>query len=332
MKRIFLGLVVMGSVAATAQTTDKRFYIGANGRVGQIMDRVYTRSFVLNYDNYISETYNRSRPKADFSTAYGFDAQVGYFFSPNKKWGISSGVIFMQYDGSITIDNLRMEYQSWDKRGDTYRQVVTSAKPIVEEFTMRSITIPLVMKYRTSLSKKIGLVLDGAALYTVVAKSDYSGKATFNYEAIYQYNISSDGKVSMRYDDSPVPDATDWLITRAQYQKDKGDGNENAYFEKLYNDGYNVGIDQEVKGSGTTEYNKNALGLMLQGTFTYQLSDAIQANLGLYYMHQNFENTRADMQSRVTNKRGEYNSIQKNLVLNRNINYGVSVGLSMYLF
>jgi hypothetical protein len=333
MKKIFLGLIVTGSVfAATAQTTDKRFYIGVNGRAGKISHKEVMRSPGRVYTNAITQPYNRSLPEIELNNAFGFDGQIGYFFSPDAKWGIGTGAIVMQYDGTITADNMLVEYQSWDFNGDTYRQVVSNSKPIVEEFTMRSISIPLVMKYRTSLSKKLGVVFDAGILYNVSAKSEYTGNTAFNYEAIYQFNITSDGKVSTVYDAGAQPDENDWMITRAQYQKDKGDGREAEYFEGLKKQGYNVGLDVAATGSGTKEYKTGTIGGILQGAFTLQLTDAMQANLGFYYMHQNFRNDRATTNKRITDKPGEYNTIQNNIVRFRNSNYGISLGLSMFLF
>ena len=333
MKGIFLGMIMTGGVlTAMAQTTDKRFYIGANARAGMVDHKEIVRSPGRIYNNAIPQPYNRSLPEVELDNAFGFDAQVGYFFSPNAKWGVSSGVIFLQYGGTLTLDNMLVEYQAWDFNGDTYRQVVSNSKPVTEEFTMRNISIPLVIKYRTSISKKLGVVFDAGILYNVVARSEYTANAAFDYEAIYQFNVSSDGGVTAVYDNAVVPDENDWMITRAQYQKDKGDGNEAAYFDGFRKQGYNVGLDVPATGSGTKEYKTGSIGGLLQTTFTLQLTDAMQANLGLYYVHQNFRNDRTTANNRITNALGEYNTVQDNFVRFRNSNYGLSLGVSMSLF
>jgi hypothetical protein len=166
-------------------------------------------------------------------------------------------------------------------------------------------------------------------VYNVKMKTEYSGTAAYNYEAIYKFDMTSGQPVAV-YDNSPQPDPADWLITVQEYNEDKSDGNVNDYFNTLQGQGFNVGLDEAAAKSGTIENKKGTIGILLQPSFGYKLTDVISLNLGGYFMYQKFRNDDS-RSSRMTDKVGEYNSLLNNMPRRRQYNTGFNIGLSLSL-
>ena len=260
--------------------------------------------------------------------SYGIDLQLGYFFGPKANWGISTGVVYFRTDGVLTVDSMHMEYQSTDFNGDTYRQVVTSTTPLTEQIQTTNINIPLLAKYRSKLSKTIGLSVDAGIVYNVQLKSSYSGGGSFNYEAIYRFVKNGETYVS-EYDNNPVPDPASWLMTEAEYIKDKGDGQQAEYMEELRKQGYNVGLNRESKGSGEVTHKPGSIGWLVQPSVNFRLSEMLAVNIGPYYMFQKVLNERTTLRTKVTDKMDTYNSVLNNAMRRKQHNYGVNLGLSI---
>jgi hypothetical protein len=222
---------------------------------------------------------------------------------------------------------MRVEYKSIDFNGDTYRQVVTSVTPLTEEIQTTNISVPLVAKFRTKLSNTIGLSIDAGILYNVALTSTYSGGGSFNYEAMYRF-VKNGDSYEAAYDPSPIPDPADWLITEAEYVKDKGDGKQAEYMDGLHKQGYNVGLNKAASGSGDIRHKPGSIGWLIQPAMSFRLSNMMSVNVGGYYMYQKILNERSTLRSRVTDRMETYNSVLSNAMRRKQQNYGVNIGLS----
>lgn len=335
MKKVFSLIIALSAgISAYAQYEDAdgripRLFGSLNFNAGQNAERASFINPASNYTNAV-RNYHISRPDFDNEMSYGFDFQLGYFFDKHAHFGIATGIMYSAHKGTMTVDYAHVEYQSTDFNGDVFRQVITSTQPMKESLKSTNLSIPLVVKYRGQISKVVGVMVDAGALYNVKMETDYDATAAFRYEAIYQYVNTGNG-VTTAYDANVVPNPNDWLMTLEQYQKNKGDGNEAAYFESLSGQGFNVALNKPVQKSGTKKYQTGSLGFILQPSFTFRLNQNLYLNLGAYYTYQEFSTAKADNASRITDKVGTYNSYLNNTLKNWQNSYGLKLGINVFL-
>jgi hypothetical protein len=327
-KLIFLLTATAYAVNGFAQNMQTSgFFIGLNFKVGPNSEQT-----ALMPTNWIyPESVNNAakQPKVDNETAFGFDAQLGYFFGKKGHWGLGTGLVYFKNDGELTIESMHFEYKATDFNGDVYRQMITTTQPIKEILQTTNMSVPLVVKYRTMFSDRVGFSMDAGVVYNVKIETSYNASAAFDYEAIYKFEKSGTDYVAV-YDDGSHPDASSWLITVEQYQKDKGDGNEEVYFKTLQDQGYNVGLNEKATGSGTVSHKTGSVGFLLQPSLSFRLSDVFYLNVGPYWMHQTFHNEQSSLKTQVTDRIGEYSSVLSTGVNRKMDYYGANLGLSIH--
>jgi hypothetical protein len=276
MKKVFLLLIgACGAYSATAQTETTTVETKVDGMVQEMPDSLkppykkdpYLSRFVIDVnflggalyqDLKMATTYPNYRNQIEAHTgklkmtkgmSFGGDVQFGYFFGQKGHWGIGTGLMYLMQQGDITQDSFRVQYQSADANGGTFRQVTTANGNIVESQKITNVNIPLVAKYKYRFTKHIGFTADAGIFYNLQIKNEYTvKKANFDYEGIYQFR----GDGTPVYDPNYYPGYNDWLITEQHMTKFNplGVGDSMNY---LRSQGYNVGLNQDVyKKTGTT--------------------------------------------------------------------------------
>lgn len=281
--------------------------------------------------NYLNSTL-ASIGKLNFSggKSFGGDFQLGYFFGKKRHFGVGLGFMYFSQTGSLELEKFRVEYQSTDSRADVYRQIITANAPIKEDLEMTNIQIPLVMKYKTMLSKKWGFTVDAGLTYNAQQITKYSTNASFDYEAVYNYRLA-DGKPIAFYDNATPASAGAWLITKASYTDKNPSGNIPDTFARLRTQGYNVALGSEpTNKSGNVDYASTSIGILISPSASYKLSNNVALNIGVYYMQQMLTNDNATTYQ-ITDKVGSYSSLLNGSNRINTINYGLNVGLRVYL-
>jgi outer membrane protein OmpA-like peptidoglycan-associated protein len=319
---------------ATARAAGKKAYIvdkllpnwciDVNGLAG-LMTQDISGNLANNYKNAVNT--NIGDLNFNNGTSFGFDAQVGYFFNASRHFGVGTGIMYLAQQGNMTVDNFHVEYQSTDKFGSTFRQLITANGQIKESINTSSFNIPILFKYKTRCSEGVGFTVDAGLVINVHEKNSYSSNASFDYEAIYDYSGAGGAAV---YDNSTTPLASDLLLTKTQYQTAHPTGNVQDYFRTLKGYGYNVGLGVKPgNNSGDVSYTTGSLGFLVRPAVSFYLSDNIVLNLGLYYLYQDFDNGPSN--TMLTNKVGDYGSVISNITKSANNSYGVSLGLRFFL-
>ncbi len=222
-----------------------------------------------------------------------------------------------------------MEYQATDGGGNIFRQVVTGNN-IKENIISRSYNIPVLLKYKDRFSKHWGITADAGAVINLQTQNAYTTHASFDYEAIYQFQQTDGGQRSV-YDNAAVPAAGDWLITKAEFFKNNPNGNLQDYFAAKRALGYIVGDGVTPDShTGNTTYTQVTVGFLLQPSVNYFLSDHVALNLGVYYMLQPFTN-KAQAGYRLTDAPGHYSSVMNNVTAATDQSYGVNFGARFFL-
>ena len=333
MKKAFLLLVIVFSIlGANAQDTFKvptyKYYtpyhcfIDFNFKGGLLNQELSYTDLSKNYLNSINTSIGKLNVKQGVSL--GGDIQIGYFFGEKKHFGIGIGFLYMQQSNEIGIDYFHTEYQSNDARGAIFRQIITANNPIKESITTTNINIPLVFKYKTQFTKKVGFTVDAGILYNVQIENAYTTNATFNYEAAY-LRSSDNGWV---YDPGATLDKNDWLITQSNYTAKNPTGNMSHYFDSMQNiEHYNVALKQGVTNkTAAVKYTIGSIGYLLQPAITYRLSERWYLNMGFYYIYQNFKKP-VNTNAVLTDKPGNYSSLLNSVTNSVNQTYGVNLGV-----
>ncbi len=286
-----------------------------------------------NYYNGISSVSNTGKLTFSNGIAYGFDAQLAYFFGHKNNFGIGVGFMYLEEQGDAKLDQYHVEYQSTDNNNSTFRQLITANGPIKEQLRISNMNIPLLLKYKHRFSNRWGITADAGALFNLQMKSMYNSNANFNYEAVYKL-VGTGTDVTAVFDNTPNPSATqDHIITKSEYVRVNPGQDVNNYFNNtLRNAGYNVGLGiQPNKNSGSVSYTTGSVGLLVQPGVNYYFSDMVALNLGLYFVYQPFSNTTAATGNMLTNKLGDYSSVLGTTKDVTNMSYGLNAGVRIYL-
>ncbi len=263
-------------------------------------------------------------------SSFGFDIEGGYFFNKKRNFGIGAGIWYMRQAGNVTMDNFQIEYQSWDKSGNTFRQKLTANQAITESLKISNFNIPLLLKYKKRFSKNIGFTADAGLLFNLIEKNSYNTNASFDYEAIYKYS-GSQGGVTTVYDNSVVPGSSDLLITKKQYVIDHPNADIQSYFNTLRSQGNNVGLGVKPNNNtGSISYKSGSVGFLIRPAISFYLSDKIALNLGAYYLYQGFTHSSSGNYM-LTNKTGDYNSVLNGVSKSANSSYGISFGTRYFI-
>jgi hypothetical protein len=319
MKHIYSLLLVAGcSLTAIAQSEPRvsRWYLGINAKGGV---HTYDAEQIDIADNYLY-ALDPGIGTVTYTPGYsmGFDVQIGYFIGKKANFGFGTGLFVIHY-------------QNRDYTNDIYRQIITLKAPIEEEIKSTNVNIPVVLKYRTNLSKTFGFTIDAGIVYNLSMRHKYITNASFDYEAVYKFQRMGNGTWHPVYDNSTAPGDYEWVgMTIAETERTRSASDVNAHFNALRAQGYNVGIAQKPRSAGYESYKAGSIGFLVQPSVSFRISKAVSLNVGGYYLYQTFE-VPGETTWQLTSNIGSYSSVmgaQKNVKIQ---NYGGSVGLGFNL-
>jgi len=336
MKKLLVLMLAAGiPAAAMAQDAPRRhtdsmlsrWVIDVNLLGGLASQTFTTANSTANYPNALNA--NTGNLSYTNGSSFGADAQLGFFFGKKRHFGIGTGFMYMEQHGDAVLNNFHMEYQATDGGGNIFRQVVTG-NDVKENIVSKSYNIPVLFKYKDRFSKHWGITADAGAVINLKTQSAYTTHASFDYEAIYKFEQTDAGQRSV-YDNSPVPNSGDWLITKAEFLKNNPNGNVQDYFAAKRALGYIVGdgITPDQR-TGSTTSTQVSVGFLVQPSVNYFLSDHVALNLGLYYMLQPFTNN-AQAGYRLTDAPGKYSSVMNNVTASTDQSYGINFGARFFL-
>ncbi len=335
MKKIFFFLLASGALSATAQGPQaappaqiadghSMWTVDVNLLGGSLIQNLTTANSTGNYLNGVNVRQGSLTFKT--SGSIGIDAQVGWFPGKRRHWGVGTGFMYLSQHGNVVLENFHAEYQATDGRGNVYRQVVSPNQPVEEHLKISNINVPVLLKYKTRLSEKWGLCADAGLLLNLGMTNKFTSNASFDYEAIYKYAATPTGTPTV-YDNSPTPGSGDFLITKAAFLNANANGDVAHFFSVQQGLGRGVGLGVKPwTRSGSVSYTTGSIGLLLQPSVNYYLSDNLALNFGLYYLYQAPRNA-AKTDYTVTNSMGSYSSLLNNVTSSQQQSYGLNVGI-----
>ncbi len=283
---------------------------------------------MINLNQSYTESLNNSFSKPVFSkgSSHGASLQLGYFFGKNRRWGLGTGVSLFMQKGNVTVNEFKTHYRSTDENNTVFRQILSNKIPITEEVRSTNINIPLVIKYKHQFKdSKLGLTVDVGGFVGISSQNKFKANGQFDYEAAYKYDGGIGG-----YDNKPGFDSTSHLITREFYNQHPAEGQTtDQFFQRKFDEGYNVALNRNVQKEGTTSYTKMSYGFIFQPSISYYLGYNTTFLLGGYYMYQMLENE-GNENYRLTDKVGAYNSITEGTKRNVATSWGLNVGFRFF--
>jgi len=285
----------------------------------------YTGNSMLNA--YIMPVNSRSADiKFNMGPSLGMEGQAAYFFGKKRHWGIGMGFNYFVHTGSVTLDNFHAEYATYDNYNNIYRQIVTTNGQVKENLRMYTVNVPIVAKYQTRFSKRVGFTADAGLLLNLYAQNNYKTNASFDYEAVYRY-AGNEGAITTVYDPSPTPDASALVITKDRYLATNSAAEVNSYFNTMRAQGYNVALGAKPNdNTGNVTYKSGTLGFIVRPAVSIYLNSNLMLNIGAYYTYQAMSNVPASNYM-ITDRVGEYSSVLNTVKRANTHAYGISAGI-----
>lgn len=262
-------------------------------------------------------------------SSLGFDAQLGYFFGPKCHWGLGAGFMYLSQKGDMTLDKYHVEYQALDAQSRIFRQAITG-NDLKESVKITNMNIPVMLKFKTRFSKHFGFTADAGPMINIQMKSTTTTSGNFDYEAIYKFTAPegtmTNGSPTV-YDNSAVPSANSYLITKSYFLANNPSGDVTKFFQNNKDAGFNVGLgNKPAKNTGDVSYTTGSVGFMVQPSLSWYLSDHVALNFGVYYMYQSFKNENLNNYM-LMNTAGEYSSSLNNVSSSIVQSFGGNVGV-----
>lgn len=344
------------------------FMLNTFGAYGQIRGEAYMPAFSIDVDvnagilnqqaksiavprNY-SDLVNPAIGKLTFNSekATSMDIQLDYFVGRQRKIGFGMGCIYYSQASKIGLDYFHVEFRSRDFLGNVFRQVITSSDPIAESINMHSLKIPLLLKYKKDFTVRNMLVFnkldlffnaDAGIVFNVQLQNTWNTNANFNYEAIYHFTGSGDNP-GTTYDNNPIPDSKDLIISQSQFLKSNPKGDVNTYFSTKNAAGFSVGLNEKVKkSSGKFKLPQRTIGYTVNAAMNFKLSKKIFLKVGGYYLAEKFNNAHLNNSGQLTSKiirnssgqdvGVDYQSLMNFIGILKSENYGVTIGLKFFI-
>ena len=301
-----------------------------NGAVQQqAVTMIQPKSSYLNLTENSSQNYNVHFKWSSFRNV---DITVFNYWGQQHKWGCGVGLMAEWQKGSVTVDNLNIQFQSYDYYGNPFRQIVKSTG-ISEKLHTTKFDVPLVLRFKHESLKYIGYNIDLGLLLGVYNRNRYDAEATFDYEAVYKRlngNWVYDGSPNL-----PQAEGTQVLLTKNYIIAHNPALSTKAaidnYFQQLKSgeNKYNVGLDHNINVSKTTHISHMySIGAMLRGNALYNINSRYSINIGGFGLIK-FDNS-ANRQYQITNSVGEYSSLLNGVAKSTTFTYGITTGIKYY--
>lgn len=312
-----------------------RFFIDLNYKYGRLKQDFELIDLGAQYTNSIVANNRFSDYSFKKGLSHGGDFQIGLFIGRGRRFGLATGVNYFIQTGTISMDNpMHVEYRSTDGSGRIFRQHISSASPVEEEFKFTNINIPLMLKFKHQFrNSRLGFNLDAGGFINVFNKNKYKTNTAFDYEAIYL--LDGNGNV-IGYDNGVNPDVKSWLITKGFYNSTtpKAYSDINDFFNSKRAEGYNVGLAQmpsTTNKEGESSYTKLSYGGLAQLSLTYYLTYNVTFNIGAYYMYQLWNNNDDNNSGyRITDKLGDYSSMTNGVKTATATSLGMTTGFRFF--
>ncbi len=293
-----------------------RFCIDVNLKLGIQNQNLTTINFLNAFTSPSNSTI--SNPNYTNGSTVGFDIQGGYFFGKKRNWGIGTGFMYLSQMGTLTMDNYKIQYQSSSAVAPVFTQIIGSNQSIKETINTTNMNIPLVVKYKHQLGKKLGIAVDAGILYNMQIQNNYTTNASFDYEAIVPEKINDAYVYNL-------------LITKAEISK-TDPNNVAKDFLLQHSLGYNVGLGvKPTSTSGTVSYTSGSIGLLLKPSLSYRVSKSVYLDLGVYFISQTFKNAASNTYM-LTNKLGDYSSMMNSATSVTQTSMGLNLGARFYFY
>jgi hypothetical protein len=199
----------------------------------------------------------------------GFRLGVEYdiWFGKYKNWGLGFGASFStNVNNFILEDTVSVGYRApsdISQRQD-YTQITTT--PFVEERSvLTSIVLPIYFKYSPAAwsRKKFNVFVHAGVLIPLTVVSTTRSQYRSEYDARYSFSIT--GPAGQRFVSGNEARTSDWVIDANQVAKGGNSSNQNFYYDRKQQAGFNVGPMSQDRENTNTKARSPGIGFSLRG-------------------------------------------------------------------
>jgi len=284
-------------------TFDAKFNLDLTGHYGIITPEIVDfvpQAMIANYDlaSAHSSLITPLAPSITMSSV-GANLFATYFFGIKARYGITAGVRWDRFSGTISSPAMKVGYKSVDQFGSAYLRILSSTD-LSEDFSGNSFSIPVMGRWKVRMGKRLNFELAAGANFNLLftAKSNLTA-GTFNYEARYVYQ---DGGTTV----FPTPDNTS---SKNQVIWEEGTVN----FDELRNNqNYDLALNFKPDNvTGDADFKGN-IAIIAAPQFVYKIGSQYFGLLGVSYATNVFSFADAG-NYRVSDTVGEYFTMLRSL-------------------
>ena len=290
-------------------------------------------------------SYN-TKPKFQNGSGMSGDLRLSYFFNAERNLGVSIGIQYAQYKGSMSLDSgMYLDFQTSDVINGTkriYRQIIRNNTDIQEDVTITNINVPVLFEFKHQFGsyKKAaggaGIWFNLGPVFGFSGSTEGIAKGTLSYEGVY----NADGSNTLDASSGPFYSGHSLVLTEYAYDHTHTDGSSaTKYLDEQRNgtEKYNVGLGKDISSADRTKtnsYNKVSFGGMLQAGVSYAITYKVHFLLGGHIMYQQWQNNgneHQELTNTITDAGVNYSGLTAVIKSSNYLSYGVNAGFRIYL-
>lgn len=262
-------------------TEPAHWWIGLGVSMGKFSGTLTNGAF--GYLNQITQNEVNGATTLSGGKFFAADLALEHYFGAKAVFGIGTGIAYSSIKADLSKAAFHVEYQATDKGSASrqpavYRQHITATGPVNEKISATQLTVPFLLIYKTNISEKLGIKIEGGIAMNLSFKTSTSGSpnASFDYEAVYNYDNGA-----ATYDNSATPRASSWLITKNFASQHPGSAP--AYFAEMKGRNYPVGLGVSSASVNGDASFSSGVGFIVRPSLFYNFNKGSYLSLGVVY-------------------------------------------------
>jgi hypothetical protein len=247
-------------------------------------------------------------PTLTNNISFGGQFLVNYYFGDKRSWGISSGLQWMYFSGSITAPEFKVTFKDSlvspiKNELITYRRTVSSSN-LEESYKATMLSIPVLAKYKFRLSNRLTLDIGaGVNINLNFIGSSNIDNAFIDYEGVFS-NVG--GKLEYQPDSNAVGARFFEINSNAPAAQTNYFLNEGGFGQF-----FGANVNPDAASSNLNFKLKANIALVFRPSLIYKVNSNFNLLFGLNYVNGALQagNLQESRDFTLSTKKGAYNSM-----------------------
>lgn len=263
---------------------------------------------------------------------------LGYNLDRKARLSVAAGLRYELINGELSSDSVSVSYRSEDAQSGTngFLRSFNSRGALKETFNGTKLAVPLVVRYKLTFNSILAGRLSLEAALGPLFNLSWTGKSTFednrfDYGGVYYFtNPTGDNTVPQIAEYNPANtynlELTQSVLQSRGFSDAEINDILNANFDKGYDVGVNVRADKALEGSAEKFSFKPSVGFIFQPTLQFKVASKGYVTLGGFVSFTKFSNTELTDAYRITDKRGQYQTLINAVTSYTELQYAAQLG------